>query len=458
MVKTPVNTLLKGIGQIKNNDLVESVVTDSRKAVENTIFVCIKGERVDGHDFAKKAIEQGAICVLSQRELQDVESDKTIIVSDPLDAMIKIGENYRDLFSPKLIAVTGSVGKTTTKEFCSAVFDAFGKTVKTQGNQNNEIGMPNTLMQIDTETEFAIVEMGMQGLGEIEKLSLAAKPDAAIISCIGIAHLEQLKTKENILKAKLEICSGMKEGAPLILNGDDEMLYNAKLPKNIKPVFFAVNNKKADITAKNIVNIENGMQFIICDKNDNEYKTFIPAFGIHNVLNALSAFALATSLGLNAQKAAQALNNYETTGQRQKLVKFNGISVFEDCYNASPDSMKAALSTLKDYENQNNKIAVLGDMFELGSQSKIAHENIAKLCKDNDINLLIAIGDLMGNAHKSAQNIGLSSVYFEDKEKALKSLGKLINKGDAVLFKASNGMKFNELLDGFYNVKEEGKI
>ncbi len=457
MVKTPINVLLTGIGELKENALVSEVVTDSRKAVHGTIFVCIKGERADGHDFAKTAIQQGAHCVLSQKPLPDISEDKIIIISDPLDAMIKIGENYKNQFSLTLAAITGSVGKTTTKEFCAAIFESFASTVKTIGNQNNEIGMPNTLFRIDNETKFAVVEMGMQGLGEIEKLSLAAKPNGAIITCISEAHLEQLKTKQNILKAKLEICKGLKQGAPLILNGDDDMLCKAKLPLNVKPVYFAIYNKNAQIIAKNIKGEKHGTHFTICDENKNEYNVFIPALGEHNVLNALSAFALAKELGLNAKKAASALSNFKTSGQRQNLVEFNGVFVFEDCYNASPNSMKAALQTFKNYEVSGKKIAVLGDMFELGAQSEKLHENVADLCAENKVDLLIAIGDSMRATYKKANALGLNCKHFLQKGEALSTIANEVNVGDAVLFKASNGMKFSELLTQFYEIKSEGE-
>ncbi len=451
MVKTKVNTLLKGVGELKHNPLIENIATDSRNAHENSIFVCIKGERVDGHDYAKTAIQQGAACVLSQKILNDVPKEKTILIKSPLDAMIKIGENYKAQFSPILVGITGSVGKTTTKEFCAAIFGEFGQTIKTQGNQNNEIGMPNTLFQIEENTKYAVVEMGMQGMGEIEKLSLAAKPNAAIITCIGISHLEQLKTKDNIRKAKLEICSGLSQNAPLILNADDDMLYTANLPNHVKPVYFGIENQDADYIAKNIKSEENATSFTVCVKNGGEYEAFIPALGKHNVLNALSAFALASSLGLNEQKAINALSNYKTTGMRQKLVKYNGVTIIEDCYNASPDSMKAALETLKDYNVQKKRIAVLGDMFELGTQSENAHRQIANICKTCKVDVLIAVGNEMKKAYEDAKQLGLNCSHFLKKEEALKELLINVEKGDAVLFKASNGMNFNELLAQFYN-------
>ena len=201
------NILCRGLGQVEGDPVVTAVVTDNRAAGPGSLFVCIRGARADGHDYAAKAVQAGACAVVAQHPVQGVPSGRCVLVQNPLDAMIRMGANYRAGFSPVLVGVTGSVGKTTTKEFCYAVFSAFGKTLKTEGNQNNEIGMPNTLFRLDGTTRYAVVEMGMQGLGEIEKLTLAARPCGAIITCIGQSHLEQLGTRENILKAKMEICA-----------------------------------------------------------------------------------------------------------------------------------------------------------------------------------------------------------------------------------------------------------
>lgn len=224
------SVLLRGLGALAGDPEIASVVTDSREAGPGSLFVCIRGERVDGHDYALRALEAGAAGVVVQRPVPGVPPEKCVQVPDALDAMIRLGANYRALYSPLLAGVTGSVGKTTTKEFCYAVFSAFGKTLRTQGNQNNEIGMPNTLFRLDKSVEYAVVEMGMQGLGEIRKLTLAAKPAGAVITCIGRSHLEQLGTRENILRAKLEICEGLPQGAPLVVNGDDDYLPGAGRP------------------------------------------------------------------------------------------------------------------------------------------------------------------------------------------------------------------------------------
>ena len=339
------SVLLRGLGALAGDPEIASVVTDSREAGPGSLFVCIRGERVDGHDYALRALEAGAAGVVVQRPVPGVPPEKCVQAPDALDAMIRLGANYRALYSPLLAGVTGSVGKTTTKEFCYAVFSAFGKTLRTEGNQNNEIGMPNTLFRLDKSVEYAVVEMGMQGLGEIRKLTLAAKPAGAVITCIGRSHLEQLGTRENILRAKLEICEGLPQGAPLVVNGDDDYLPGAAVRPDLEKVLFAVENPDADVRALDIVSGAEGTRFTIADKAHGSLPAYIPAMGLHNVRNALSAYALATRLGLAPAAAAAALANYQTTGHRQHVVEYGGVTVIDDCYNANPDSMRAALLT-----------------------------------------------------------------------------------------------------------------
>ncbi len=445
------DVLLKNIGEIKGNPLIKGVATDSRNVKQGMLFVCIKGERVDGHDYAEIAINQGAVAVLAQRYLSTISNEKTVIVKDPLDAMIQIGENYRGVFNPALVAVTGSVGKTTTKEFCYSVFSAFGNTIKTQGNQNNEIGMPNTLMQINKDTKYAVIEMGMQGLGEISKLTLAAKPVGAIITCIGSMHLEQLKTRENISKAKMEVCEGMPKGAPLVLNADDDLPKKEDIPKHVNAVYFGIENASANVRAINIITGKNETSFDIQDDVYGLISANIPTVGKHNVMDALSAYALATRLGLNAQTAAKALANYQTAELRQNVVQHKEVTIIEDCYNAGPKSVKAALITLSEYPTDGKRIAVLGDMLELGEISCEAHSQIANICKENNIDLLITYGQEMKHAHNNAKLLNLNAHHFNDKKKAAKYLCTICNKNDIVLVKASRGMAFEDILDYFYN-------
>ncbi len=445
-----INELCRGVGFLPDDPAITSVVTDSRKAGPGSLFVCIRGARADGHEYAPAVLEKGAAAVLVQHPVEGVPPERCILVDDPLDAMIAMGGNYRERFSPVLVGVTGSVGKTTTKEFCYAVFSAFGSTLKTEGNQNNEIGVPNTLFRLHEGVEYAVVEMGMQGLGEIEKLTRAAKPCGAIISTIGQSHLEQLGTRENILKAKMEICSGMASGAPLVLNGDNDLLPGAAVPAGLRRVLFAVRNPDADVRAADIRQQDGGMAFSIQDRENGEFRAFIPTVGEHNVMDALSAYALATRLGLDPARAARALENYQTTGHRQNLVTCRGVQVLEDCYNASPDSMRAGLSALKSLPVRGRRIAVLGDMFELGSASESGHREVGDACRQAGVDLLVTVGDEIRFAHRRARELGVPAVHCADKEEAVALLRREAKDGDAVLVKASHGMAFETILEGFY--------
>lgn len=454
MLPVLANTLLNGLGTLAANPQVTAVVTDSRAAAAGSLFVCIAGERVDGHAFAAAALRQGAVGIVAQHAVESVPADKTVLVPNVLDAMITMAGNYRAQFSPVLVGITGSVGKTTTKEFCYAVLSAFGPALKTEGNQNNEIGMPNTLFRLEKDTQYAVVEMGMQGLGEIHKLTMAARPCAAVISNIGRSHLLQLGSRENICKAKLEICDGLPAGAPLILNGDDDFLPHAKLRADLQPTFFAIDNPAADVRAENIETHGNDTTFTLVDKEYGTLRASIPAMGAHNVRNALSAYALATRLGMDAKEAVRALGRYQTTGHRQHVVVHSGVTVIEDCYNANPDSMAAALSTLGSYPCKGRRIAVLGDMFELGEITQSAHTQVGTQAKEAGVDLLLTVGEAARFTHAAAQRCGVQAVHCADNAAAVAQLVQATQQGDTVLVKASNGMHFAEILSGFYAAKQ----
>lgn len=444
------SVLLKGLGALPGDPIITSVATDSRAVTPGGLFVCIRGARVDGHDFARRALEQGAAGVVAQRTAPGVPPERCVLVEDALDAMIRMGENYRALFHPLLVGVTGSVGKTTTKEFCYAVFSAFGKTLKTQGNQNNEIGMPNTLFQLTPDVQYAVIEMGMQGMGEIRKLTRAAKPAGAVITCIGRSHLEQLGTRENILQAKLEICEGLPAGAPLVVNGDDDYLPDAPVRDDLRKTLFAVDNENAQVRACRIQPGAACTAFVIEDSECGSFCAKIPAMGLHNVRNALAAYTLATRLGLSPQRAAEALEGYRTTGYRQHVVEHGGVTVIEDCYNANPDSMRAALLTLRDYPARGRRVAVLGDMFELGSITRQAHAEAGEEAAQCGVALLLTVGEAMREAHEAARRLGTPAVHCADKEEAARRLAEFCAPGDAVLVKASRGMAFETILEAFY--------
>lgn len=429
--------------------MITEVVTDNRNVTKNSVFVAIKGNRVDGHDFAKQALQQGAALVVVQHAVPQVPAEKTILVADPLDAMITMGANYRRQFSPIILGVTGSVGKTTTKEFCAAVFSSFGNTVKTQGNQNNEIGLPNTLFRLDETVQYAVVEMGMQALGEIHKLSMAAAPSAAIITKIGTAHMQSLGSVENILRAKMEICDGLATGAPLVLNGDDAMLVKAVPPGGVKAVYAGIENEDCDVRARKIESGDDGQRFEIVDRQFGNFLVYVPAIGRHNVYNALLAYTAGTRLGLDAQHVAAALSHYVTTGLRQNIVKWGGVTLVEDCYNASPESMQAAIGTLREMQVEGNRIVVFGDMWELGAQTQQAHREIGASCARQNVNALVTVGELAALAAEEAAALGVETHACQTNQEAAGWMNKLAQSGDAVLVKASNGMHFEEILAAY---------
>ena len=344
------------------------------------MFVAIAGERVDGHDFVARAGESGAVVALVQHEVDAPVAQ--IVVPDTVDALGLLAKANiaarRAVGTPfTLIGITGSVGKTTTKQMTYAAIAGFGNTIKTEGNQNNELGLPRTMFRIGRDTEYAVVEMGMSHAGEIERLAKCARPDVGIITCIGVSHIGNLGSQENICKAKLEICAGLAEGSSLVLNGDDPFLRKAVLPAHVRPVWFSLGDENADVCALDVRQEGDGMAFTLCDKNAGRYEVTIPAMGRHNVANALAAYAAATRLGLAPEGVIAGLADFEQTGMRQKVVHAGSMDVIEDCYNANPDSMKAALAMFKEYPCK-RRFALLGDMLELGEMSAPAHEELGR--------------------------------------------------------------------------------
>ena len=448
MQTIPANELLAGL-TLAEPIAIHAVVTDSRKVEPGCVFVCFPGERVDGHAFAAGAYQNGAAYIIANHPVDGVPEERTVIVPYSARAMIRMASNYRMLFSPKMIGVTGSVGKTTTKEFCYAVLSAFGPTLKTEGNQNNDIGVPNTLFRLDSETQYAVVEMGMDHLGEIERLTRCARPSAGIITMIGVSHLENLGTRENILKAKMEICAGLPDGAPLALNADNDLLPTANVPARLCPVWFGIESKSADVRAVHIHSGTTGTTFTLMDKEYGSFAVSIPTAGLHTVYDALAAYAAATRLGLDAARCAAALSRYQTTGMRQNIVEKGGITFIEDCYNASPDSMKAALSVLKALPNA-RKIALLGDMLELGNASESGHRATGEWAADAGVSLLIAYGPNSAAMAEAAKNRGIATVHCQTAAEVLQYLQQSVRPGDAVLAKASHAMKLDEILADFY--------
>ena len=341
--------------------------------------------------------------------------------------------------------MTGSVGKTTTKEFIHAVLSARYRTHKNEGNQNNEIGVPNTLFALEKSHEAAVIEMGMSGPGEIRDLTRAVRPCVGVITAIGVSHLEYLGTRENILRAKLEIREGMPDGAPLFLCGDNDLLAGVT-DERLRVIFYGITNPACAIRAVNIEAEGGETRFTILSPWG-EYPARIPIVGLHNVTDALAAFGVGCELGVAPEAAAQALADYLPSGMRQKMISHNGLPIVEDCYNCSPDSLRAAALTLGAETEKGRRILVLSDMLELGPDSARLHAECGRFIARQGIDLLLACGPLSRHTVDGAIEAGMErTAWFETKEALAAQLRTLTRKGDIVWFKASRGQKLEDVI------------
>lgn len=434
-----------------------SVVIDSRCASSGAMFAALKGENTDGVAFIDSAIENGACCVLSTKA---PKSGNAIIVKDTLKALMEIARFYRDRTSPITIAVTGSVGKTTTKEFVASVVAMKYKTQKTNGNYNSTIGLPLTLFELKDDTEALVLEMGMGGLGEIEAMSGATKPAVAIITNIGTSHLEKLGSRENILKAKMEITCGLQKDGLLILNGDDRMLWEKRDEDGayVKK-YVGIYNDEADYVAKNISISPTDIVFDMFVKATGESVCGIriPAIGMHNVYNAMVSYVCAEFLDVEKEDIKKGILNYKTTGMRQKIYKCGTYTVIADCYNAAPESMKASIDVLSQTGRfcSGTTHAVLGDMMELGEGSELLHRQVGKAVQDKKIDYLYAVGYGGRQIARGAVGAGMDPLHVfvftgeGAKEEAAKSVLENIKPNDAVLFKASRGVALEDSIKIF---------
>ena len=433
-------------GKLVGNDIsVSFVSTDTRTIEKGALFIAIKGENFDGNDYIEQAAKSGAAAAISERAAGSVKTDIPVIyVDDTRAAQLKLARYYRDRFDIKVCGVTGSVGKTSTKDMIYAVLAAKYNTLKTEGNFNNDIGLPRTLFGLNDGYGAAVIEMGMSDRGEISVLSKAAHPDCAVITNIGWCHIENLGTQENILAAKLEILDGMdSESAPLIVCGDDEFLENltAAQTGSHKVVKFGFDECN-DVRATDIVHVDGGEKFTL-NYGGKTYRAQVPAVGEHHILNALAAFAVGIEFSMTAEEIVPAFMNYESSGMRQKIEKRGDVTVILDCYNASPTSMKSSLNVLSTMKGR--KIAVLGDMLELGEQSKRLHAGLAELSGLADEFFLY--GYEMSALRDELKRKNVPVTQSEDKEELTNKLLSEIKSGDVILFKGSRGMKMEEIAE-----------
>ena len=433
------------------NKEINNVSIDSRTVDASTLFIAIKGDRFDAHDFVKDVEKSGAAAVMCHREVDC--GLPVIYVDDTKKAFVELAKNYRKSFDGlKVIGLTGSVGKTTTKEMTYEVVSRKYRAIKTEGNLNNDIGLPKTLLRLESDTQAAVIEMGMSAFGEISLLTKTCLPDIGIITNIGVSHIEHLGSRDGILKAKLEILDGMKKGSPLILNGDNDKLSTVK-NDDYKLIFFGIENEKADVRAFDIKENGSDTEFFVKAYSKTQ-KVTIPTVGIHNVYDALAAYTVGLLLELPAEEIAKALENYTPSGMRQRLKEVNGVKIIEDCYNASPDSQRAALNVLSDM-NAGRKIAVLGDMLELGDYSETAHREVGKFAAEKKIDVLYAFGEQSKYIAEEAEKGVERVLWFDDKAQLAKTLVQDVKSGDCVLFKASRGMKLEEIIEKLYEGLEK---
>ncbi len=448
MKKLMISEIAKAVGGVANGDAqIKGICIDSRLCEEGLLYIAIHGENFDGHNFTSSALANGAAAAMIHH---DVDCEGIFIrVDDTREALLRLANWFRNTYDIPVVGLTGSVGKTTTKEMTWAVLNEKYNAIKTEGNLNNDIGLPRTLMRLEEDTEAAVIEMGMSNKGEISVLSKTAEPTIAIISNIGVSHMENLGSRENICAAKLEILDGLREGCPILLNGDDPFLASAKIEDH--PVFYyGINDKFSDFRASDIEQQDDSTTFNIIYDTDKIQKVTIPTIGIHNVYNALAAFGVGFKLGVTPEEAANGLKKYEPSGMRQRVKMVKGIRFIEDCYNASPDSQQAALKMLSTVQAK-RKIAVLGDMLELGAISEDAHRNAGLIAAKNKIDVLMTYGERSQLTAQRAEECGVPVVKsFLQKSELADSLLELLEEGDAVLFKASRGMALEDVINSLY--------
>jgi UDP-N-acetylmuramoyl-tripeptide--D-alanyl-D-alanine ligase len=430
---------------------VNGVSTDSRTINKGDLFIPIKGQRYDGHDFVKSAIENGAACVLSEKGI-GIEGNHSIIrVKDTANALKALAKHYRRKFNIKVVAVTGSTGKTTTKNIIAHVLSSHFNVLKTAGNYNNEIGLPLTVFNISPQHQVLVLEMGMSGFGEIAALTDIAMPDIAVITNIGVAHIEKLGSRDNILKAKTEIFNGFTDKGLAVLNGDDPYLLTIQDQNRFDKVYYSIKKEKPGfLTAYDIKTTDSGISFKV-DISDKGQLFSIPVPGEHNVYNALAAIAVAIHLKVPVHKIKHALASITMDKGRMNIITTDdGLKIIDDCYNANPDSTAAAIRVLAQMGN-GRTIAVLGDMLELGNYSEWGHRYIGQIAKREAIDILVCVGQNAAFIGKEAIKQGMPDSHvrhFGSNKDAIEYLKASIRFGDTILVKGSRGMGMEEIISG----------
>jgi UDP-N-acetylmuramoyl-tripeptide--D-alanyl-D-alanine ligase len=437
--------------------LITSVSKDSRDFDCGTLFVAIRGERFDGNDFVADVLKAGAPCALSERVPENISElcGSLVIVDDTVKALGKLALAYAERINPTVVAVTGSVGKTTTKEFIYAVLSEKYNAHKTEGNYNNEIGLPLSMLSMSTDTEAAVFELGMSFKGEISYLSGLARPHIAAITNIGNSHIENLGSRENICAAKLEIADGLDPDGYIILNADEPLLFAKKDDFTQKVILVSMQNPNADFRALNVRTYDDYSIYDLVLDNRVVTNIQIPTIGIHNVYDSACAFAVGTVMGMSDDEIKRGLMNFKNTGMRQNIYSAGNVTIIEDCYNAGPESMKASLDVLARLGKTTGSrtIAVLGEMRELGEYSKKLHMEIGHTVVLKETDFLFTFGHDAENIVLGAINHGYSHERvsingdIENPAATAEAIRKILKSSDVILFKASRAVRLERVIE-----------
>ena len=440
---------------------IRFVTHDSRETGEGVLFCAIRGQRADGNDFLPAAIEAGSRCFLCGRVPEEAKASASekpfcaVIVPDTVQAMGTLAAYYRGFSKAKFIAITGSVGKTTTKEFVSAVSSAAFKTHKTKGNLNSEIGLPLTLFDLAPDDEVSVLEMGMSALGEIEHMTKIVRPDIAIVTNIGTSHLASLGTRENICRAKMEIRLGLKEDGVLLLNADEPLLLEQYERLEPKPKIMSVYNRCGDFRAVNIRQKNDSIVYDLIYSNKAVTNVEIPALGKHNVYNSLAAYAVGVFLGMTDEQIRRGLKSFVSADKRLNVYDVGGITVIDDCYNASPESMRAAIDVLVSMaaKKETHAAALLGDMLELGEYSRLMHDQLGQYAAQMQVQKLFCYGQMADIIAEAAIKKGIRaenvfvSVDTRDPQSMANMILETLTPGDVLLVKASRGIQAERIIE-----------
>jgi UDP-N-acetylmuramoyl-tripeptide--D-alanyl-D-alanine ligase len=441
-------TLLCG----SKDTILQHISIDSRNEKEHSLFVPLIGEKVDAHRFIDQAFSNGAAAVLtSEHDAMDAEKP-WIRVANTKKALQAIGRFYRERLSIPLVGITGSVGKTTTREMVACALSAGFHVFKTSGNHNSQVGVPITLSEITPDHEIGVIELGMSEPGELTVIAKLSKIQMAVITNIGVTHIEQLGSRENIYKEKLTIQDGLEEGGILFLNGDDDLLKDTKAKEGCKTIYYGT-GENADYRAEN-VHLEDGFPAFTATYKDQKVSVKLPVMGSHNVLNAMVSLAVASENGISLEAAARKLNEFTGFKNRQQIYEVDGMTIIDDTYNASPVSMKAGLEVLGSLTNAKRRIAVLADMKELGEDAPKFHYEIGEYIAAHPIYELVTLGELAGEIARAVRELsnGILIKEFMEQDALVAYLKEELKEGDSVLFKGSNSMKLSQVVNQFHLV------